>query len=261
MRHAAAWALLTACLAFSAPRTALGTPLCSSLTPGLDGRCPASCVSNNRNIPLQNCQTCALTDSYQSASVQAQLYCQKCRPGFRLIQLDTLQNECVIPDRLLCQAFDPEAPGSAYSTSGPCATCQPDTVPVFATNGGNFEFAEQSFSVKRVCRRCQQLGCPGQCKPLAGCVSCPTGSVLLQTRGPAQARTWVGKADYYNVGKKEPALPAVCLKESDLGCPGKARNGKGCIKCPTGKQLGSIPSFGISSSQFIRFYPRGHACN
>lgn len=49
--------------------------------------------------------------------------------------------ECVIPARLLCQAFDPEAPGSAYSTSGPCATCQPDTVPVFATNGGNFEFA------------------------------------------------------------------------------------------------------------------------
>jgi hypothetical protein len=48
---------------------------------------------------------------------------------------------------------------------------------------------------------------------VADCACHFAGSVLLQTRGPAQARTWVGKADYYNVGKKEPALPAVCLKE------------------------------------------------
>ncbi|KAL4422686.1 hypothetical protein ABPG75_008883 [Micractinium tetrahymenae] len=185
----------------------------------------------------------------------------QCAKAYARIPLDDYSYECIKPPAFACAPGAFQAPDSAVSLRQPCDYCSNGRVGVYYTNSGFFDDASPSWSGKKVCRTCEQLGCPGKCASLTGCKSCPAGSVKLATGAPEGTDTWIGNQPSYKNGGKAPTLPSICIKEKDLGCaPGKSANGKGCTACPVGKKLKAIKPQFLAGSDAIQLAPQGKAC-
>lgn len=245
---------LLACVAF---QSAMGVPACYDLEPAPGPTGCRPCDSGAGTQLFRGCAKCGAQFSSEPL-----LTCMQCAKPYASIPLDDYSNECVKPSAFACAPGAFHAPDSALSLRQPCDHCSGGRVGVYYTNSGFFDDASPSWSGKKVCRTCEQLGCPGKCKSLSGCAACPAGSVRLATGPPAGTDTWIGDQPGYGSGDgTAPTLPTICIKEQDLGCaPGKSASGKGCTSCPPGKKLKPIRPQFLPGSDAIQLAPKGKAC-
>lgn len=228
------------CVMFEKPDTATGCPA-------------AGCTAGAGVMSFKNCKRC---DLLQFEEVLA---CRECKAGFDSIRLDDYEAECLKPSVFNCAPGKYQAPSSGTDLRKPCDSCSTDTVGVYATNPGWYDDASPSWSGKKICRTCKELGCTS-CKSLVGCLKCPTGSVLLKTGPPIGTPTWIGLQDGYNSDNEAaPALPNICVKASDLGCE-KSANFKGCTKCAGGKKPKNLGPQYLLGTQTLQFQPVGKTC-
>ncbi|KAL4448979.1 hypothetical protein ABPG77_007696 [Micractinium sp. CCAP 211/92] len=244
---------LLACLPF---KNANCAPDCYDLDPAPGPTGCRPCGSGAGTQLFRGCAKCGAAVEYEPL-----LTCLQCAKSYARIPLDDYSYECMRPSAFACAPGAFHVPDSAVSLRQQCDYCSGARVGVYYTNSGFFDDAVPSWSAKKVCRTCDQLGCPGKCKSLTGCTACPSGPVKLVTGPPAGTDTWIGSQQGYGSGGKAPTLPTICIKEKDLGCaPGKSASGKGCTSCPTGKKLKAIKPLFLPGSDAIQLTPLGKAC-